>query len=436
MAGVLDSLGGLFSGVPNPKGGTDYLGGLLNYSPQGNANLGNLGLIGSTLKDVANGGQTDNISAYQKNMAAQQQEAIRQKIAGKLSAVGVGGQGGQGGGASEDVRPLLMQYVAAGGDPKHFTEAMNFGKTEYSTTPQFTGDGRAFVLGKDGQPKWLDGITPRDKAEIAPSGVAYNPYDVKPGAVFNDPNKPFGVGAGGQIAPNNEYQRWSLEKARAGASNTNINTASETAFAKKIGELQGNRYSDLVTGADGGQREINMLGALESSLAKAPYHGPLAELLTDASKLGGQLGLNTKDTSQAEAARAMSNQFALLLRSPAGGAGMPGAMSDKDREFLINSVPGLKNSPQGAQQLIGIMRKMAERKIAIGGLADAYVQKHGVLDNGFNRDLKDWAEKNPLFTPGQQGASAPVSVQSQNDYDRVPSGAQYMAPDGTTRIKR
>lgn len=35
-----------------------------------------------------------------------------------------------------------------------------------------------------------------------------------------------------------------------------------------------------------------------------------------------------------------------------------------------------------------------------------------------------------------EGAGAPAQVSSQNEYDKLPSGAQYVAPDGKTRIKR
>ena len=40
-------------------------------------------------------------------------------------------------------------------------------------------------------------------------------------------------------------------------------------------------------------------------------------------------------------------EFALELRNPSGGAGMPGAMSDADRNFLASIPPSLANTKEG-----------------------------------------------------------------------------------------
>jgi hypothetical protein len=36
---------------------------------------------------------------------------------------------------------------------------------------------------------------------------------------------------------------------------------------------------------------------------------------------------------------------------------------------------------------------------------------------------------------GQPGAAAPTKISSDADYNALPSGAQFIAPDGTTRRK-
>jgi hypothetical protein len=222
-----------------------------------------------------------------------------------------------------------------------------------------------------------------------------------------------------------------------------INMGQESAFGKKVGETQGERYSGFLKGADDAQRTRDMLGLLGQSLDRSPYRGPFADFATDATRLGNQLGLNLADTSQAETARSLSHQMALMLRNPAGGAGMPGALSDSDRNFLVQSVPSLNNSPGGGKALIHVMTKLADRKTQIAQFADRYVQQHGMLDSGFDREVADWSAKNPLFTEQEKAAlrSASASsglqqsgeiptMRSPDEARRLPRGTKFRTPDG------
>jgi hypothetical protein len=218
----------------------------------------------------------------------------------------------------------------------------------------------------------------------------------------------------------------------------------ETAFKKKVGETQGERYAGFVKAADDAHRTQDMLGMLGDALDKSPYRGPFADFATDATRVGNTLGLNLADTSQAETARSLSNQMALMLRNPAGGAGMPGALSDSDRNFLTQSVPSLKNSPAGGKALIHVMSKLAERKIQVAQFADQYVQQHGVLDAGFDKAVSDWSAKNPLFTEQEKSSLSGVArmggggdiptVQSPAEAMRLPRGTKFRTPDGRIKV--
>ena len=53
-----------------------------------------------------------------------------------------------------------------------------------------------------------------------------------------------------------------------------------------------------------------------------------------------------------------------------------------------------------------------------------------------NATLLDFARKSGLPTTPGATAQAPVKIASDADYAKLPSGAQYVAPDGTTRTKR
>jgi hypothetical protein len=94
--------------------------------------------------------------------------------------------------------PALMNQAAALEE-----HALKF-KPEFSQTPQVgTGpDGKPFtyVLDKDGNPKLLNGVLPRDKMELANLGgkdVAYNPFALQPGQTFQRTVSPDSVYSGG-----------------------------------------------------------------------------------------------------------------------------------------------------------------------------------------------------------------------------------------------
>jgi hypothetical protein len=97
--------------------------------------------------------------------------------------------------------------------------------------------------------------------------------------------------------------------------------------------------------------------------------------------------------------------MALQLRNPSGGAGMPGALSDRDVQFLRAMVPGLAKTPEGNKLIIETARKLSQREIQVAQLARDYRKKKGQLDEGFYDQLKVFSDANPLFETGGAGAA-------------------------------
>lgn len=104
-----------------------------------------------------------------------------------------------------------------------------------------------------------------------------------------------------------------------------------------------------------------------------------------------------KNLGNKQAAMAMANEAALQLRNPAGGAGMPGAMSDQDRAFLASMTPNLAQSADGRKQIIQSYIAVQKRNQQVAQFARKYEQKYGRLDNGFFDQLSAWSNANPLF---------------------------------------
>jgi hypothetical protein len=188
----------------------------------------------------------------------------------------------------------------------------------------------------------------------------------------------------------------------------------ETAFQKRLGQEMGDQYANLLKADMNAPATIGKyerLSGLLSSVNTGKFKGATTDLKAAAKSLGidlNALGV-ADDVAPAQAARALANQIALELRNPAGGAGMPGAMSDKDREFLIASIPGLENDPAAIGKMIEYRVKLAKREQEVAKKARAYRKKNGRFDEGFYDELQEWSEKNPLFPAAKSPAPAPAS---------------------------
>jgi hypothetical protein len=99
-----------------------------------------------------------------------------------------------------------------------------------------------------------------------------------------------------------------------------------------------------------------------------------------------------------EAAEAMASEIALELRTTADGAGMPGHMSDPDREYLKAMTPNMSQTPTGRKAIINARVKVMERQNQVAVMARQYRQKYGKLDDSFFGQLQDWSNRNPIFT--------------------------------------
>lgn len=104
-----------------------------------------------------------------------------------------------------------------------------------------------------------------------------------------------------------------------------------------------------------------------------------------------------KNLPNKQAAMSLANEAALQLRSPAGGAGMPGAMSDSDRNFLASMTPNISQSAEGRKMVIDSYVAVQQRNAQVADFARKYEKKYGKLDNGFFDQLSAWSTSNPLF---------------------------------------
>lgn len=204
----------------------------------------------------------------------------------------------------------------------------------------------------------------------------------------------------------------------AGKPVTNINQMQEGEYEKTMGKEMAQFNMEIpksAASARGKMATLDRMGQLLSD--KGITTGAGANTILEAKRLAKQMGVDVGDLGPAEAVRAIGNQFALELRNPSGGAGMPGALSDKDREFLQASVPGLQQNPEGNKLIVDYMKRVAQRSLDVERLRQQYVRKNKRLDEGFFSELADYADAHPLFPEAATPTPGPAATQQAPSID-------------------
>jgi len=205
-----------------------------------------------------------------------------------------------------------------------------------------------------------------------------------------------------------------ISKGTTHAPGVNIDLKQEGEFGKTVGKEFGEMYTGAIKAEFNAPRNIanyDRLGSLLGQVNTGKFAGTIQDLKAAAKAAGADLtAMGIKDdVAPAQAVRQISNMLALELRNPAGGAGMPGAMSDKDREFLVQSIPGLENDPAAIGKMIEYRKKIAERDQQVGKLARDYRKRTGRFDEGFFDELKSFSDANPMF-PQSAATAAPSAA--------------------------
>lgn len=214
----------------------------------------------------------------------------------------------------------------------------------------------------------------------------------------------------------NSRQMVKVPKATLAKGGGRVNFGSPGGFA-----VSQQRPDDLLYDNENAKASASQYQALQSAGMKAPGQiakykqlesllanhdgGKLSPLGMDLAQLGNSLGLKVdKNLPNKEAAAALINELALALRDPSNGGGMPGALSDADRQFLISSVPNLSQSAQGRRQMVQMAIAVQQRNIDAARMARKWQQRYGRLDavnpvtgKSFQDNLQEWAARNPLF---------------------------------------
>ena len=189
---------------------------------------------------------------------------------------------------------------------------------------------------------------------------------------------------------------------------------SQTAQNTLIGEGQGKDYLSVLDAEKAAPGNIAKYELMKNYLGKVET-GKLAPSVLGLKSIAAYVAPNlakewTKDVPYAQASASLSNEIALQLRNPQGGAGMPGSMSDSDRNFLVSMTANASNDPRAIPMMLDARIAMEKRSQEVGKLARSYRQQHGTIDEGFYQQLQDWSNAHPMFKDvAQQMPPAAIS---------------------------
>ena len=215
---------------------------------------------------------------------------------------------------------------------------------------------------------------PRPKMQFAPNGQAVDMNALQLGQNYGKPPD----------WKDPEYEKVQSRIRAAGSTKVSVDNRQESEFNKTIGKSFAENYNGILQNGAAATDKLRTIQRFENIVSKVPT-GKLEPFKAEVGKLAASLGVkvDTEKLGFQEALDSLSNQYALTLRNPGSGAGMPGALSDKDREFLVSMAPSLAKTPAGNKIILEAFKRVAQREAEVAKLARDYKKKTGKFDEGF-----------------------------------------------------
>ena len=211
----------------------------------------------------------------------------------------------------------------------------------------------------------------------------------------------------------------------------------ETAFDTASAQAAAKAAQERETAIAASQDEVRRLDQMSALLSNPNMpQGRFADWEVEGRRVAAALfpNVNMEGVPEAEAFRTLSNKMALSMRSTANGEGMPGAMSDADRTFLLQSVPRLQNTPAGNRLIVNSMRDTAQYRAAANTEAARYIHERR-SNQGLSEHMARWMQQNPMarVVPGHAETRREAERVAEQNAPPPPNQAQTPTFSGYTR---
>jgi hypothetical protein len=213
----------------------------------------------------------------------------------------------------------------------------------------------------------------------------------------------------------------------------NITNPQETALQKQLGKNEGDMINAAREKRMAAQRTFNMATKLEKLDEGGVLSGPTAKPAIFIGRLASGLGVELTPESRQLLANSenfdqtIGTQISDMILNSSAGRGF----TDTDREYVLNSFPSLMQSPEGRKNAFKFLKEASIRGAEEGRTIEAAVREGRMNDI----DLTNGGMSQ--FQQSQQPAQQQTfNIQSEEEYNGLPSGSLYIGPDGKTRRKQ
>lgn len=358
--GLLGAVGAGLAGRGNARQniGVGLLGGVNAYQ---NAQQNNLQEMYRTA--MVENQQAQAAERRQKaEMAQRQQSYLGSGGSPSASQVLANGQGPTVANAQAMNRPAgytLPGLLSVGVSPEDAQKILNQG------VPQIKDiDAKDYT--QESLARFLQSRNPADlvaarEMKIAQNGVVYDPYGVKPGAVYSDPNRPFTVGPDGRIVSNDPYQKYKKDVAQAGAARTNVNVTNKA--AESIAGQVGPMLKDSQGEASAAIKSINAANSIDAALNTGNiFTGTGANQRLTVAQIADTIGIGGADQKAklANTREALQGLAQLTLQGRQQMRGQ-GAITDSESALAQRAISGdLSLTPSEIRVLTAAARRSGE----------------------------------------------------------------------------
>lgn len=214
--------------------------------------------------------------------------------------------------------------------------------------------------------------------------------------------------------------------------------ASENAATKAYGESIGERASERVDSAEQAVDQQVALQRMREALEAGANTGFGEQTFLTLKNAGENLfGMTFENMDEQEVVQALGNQMALQLRNPESGMGLPGSTSNRDLQFLKESVPGISRSEGGNELLIDFMSRRNQMKIDVVGEQNRIIRENGgSVPPDLDEQVMRFVNSYEFFSPEerqvtqraaiQNGTWAPPTIETREEFDELPPGSFYI----------
>lgn len=209
----------------------------------------------------------------------------------------------------------------------------------------------------------------------------------------------------------------------------------DTAFGKAMGAQAAKTIEGMRTAADNSAalvRQYDQMNDLLQGIETGTFTGSINQL----AKVGEAIGIDTgqwgENVGAIEAAQALQNQLALKVRNPESGMGLPGATSNRDIKFLLDSIPGITMTREGRKAITEVIRAQARLDRQLTTEAQAYLEAKDaagetpILDAGWQRRKQQIIDNATYFGAARQSVERALQSGGQAPMFNAPASSGQM----------